>query len=201
MSKQRDVQHVTTRGGRGARRRILDTATELFYREGINATGVERLAAEASVSKRTLYQHFPSKTAVVEEYLRGIQQGVGDPIHPEPDASNQIPRARLLALFDSPAPGGPPMRGCPFHNAAVEAGKAMPEVQEIVHAHKRNYIDGLTGLARHAGAADPQLLGNQLAVLYEGAAALSTSLDDRAPWAHAQAAAQTLIDQAVGPRD
>ena len=42
---------------------------ELFYREGIDATGVERLAAESSVSKRTLYQHFPSKTAVVEEYL------------------------------------------------------------------------------------------------------------------------------------
>ncbi len=61
---------VPTKGGRGARQRILQTAAELFYRDGINATGVERLAAESSVSKRTLYQHFPSKTAVVEEYLR-----------------------------------------------------------------------------------------------------------------------------------
>ena len=55
----------TTRGGRGARQRILDAAGELFYRVGINATGVERLATESSVSKRTLYQNFPSKTAVV----------------------------------------------------------------------------------------------------------------------------------------
>jgi AcrR family transcriptional regulator len=195
MNTQREAQ-TSARGGRGARRRILDTATELFYHDGINATGVERLASEASVSKRTLYQHFPSKTAVVEEYLRAIQQGVGDPIQPRPDADEKEPRARILALFDSPPAGGT-MRGCPFHNAAVEAAEIMPEVQGIVHTHKRNYINGLTKLAKQAGAANPRMLGNQLAVLYEGAAALSTSLNDRAPWAHARKAAQTLIDQAV----
>jgi AcrR family transcriptional regulator len=195
MNTQREAQ-TSRRGGRGARRRILDTATELFYHEGINATGVERLASEASVSKRTLYQHFPSKTAVVEEYLRAIQQGVGDPIQPGPNADKQEPRARILALFDSPPEGGT-MRGCPFHNAAVEAAEAMPEVQDIVHSHKRNYINGLTKLAQQAGAANPRMLGSQLAVLYEGAAALSTSLNDRGPWAHARKAAQTLIDQAV----
>lgn len=185
---------MTTGGGRGARQRILDTATKLFYREGINATGVERLASEASVSKRTLYQHFPSKAAVVEEYLRAIQQGVGDPIQPGPEADRQAPRDRILALFDTPPE---PMRGCPFHNAAVEAADAMPEVQDIVHAHKQAYVDGLAKLARQAGAANPKLLANQLAVLHEGAAALSTSLADRAPWANAKKAAQTLLDQAI----
>jgi AcrR family transcriptional regulator len=196
MTTQRNAQTTAGRGGRGARRRILNTATELFYREGINATGVERLASEASVSKRTLYQHFPSKTAVVEEYLRAIQEGVGDPIQPGPDADNQDPRARILALFGNPPPGGQ-MRGCPFHNAAVEAAEDMPEVHDIVQIHKRNYINGLTKLAKQAGAANPKLLGNQLAVLYEGAAALSTSLNDRTPWAHARKAAQVLIDQSV----
>ena len=72
MATERDAQHTTSRGGRGARQRILDAAAELFYRQGINATGVERLATESSVSKRTLYQHFPSKMAVVEEYLRSF---------------------------------------------------------------------------------------------------------------------------------
>jgi AcrR family transcriptional regulator len=185
---------MSTQGGRGARQRILDTATRLFYHEGINATGVERLASEASVSKRTLYQHFPSKAAVVEEYLRAIRQGVGDPIQPGPDADRREPRARILALFDTPCG---PMRGCPFHNAAVEAAEAMPEVQDIVHAHKRDFVNGLAKLAKQAGAANPKLLSNQLAVLYEGAAALSTSLDDRAPWAHARKAAQTLLDQGI----
>jgi AcrR family transcriptional regulator len=189
MSKQQ----VATKGGRGARQRILNAAAELFYREGINATGVERLAAESSVSKRTLYQHFPSKTAVVEEYLRSIEGRVASPLA---DAGDQTPRERLLAVFQGPAGGGP-LRGCPFHNAAVEAAGSMPGVQEIVRTSKRNFIDGLTELANQAGAADPQLLGNELSVLYEGAAALATSLDDWSPWVHARAAAETLIDQAL----
>ncbi len=182
------------KGGRGARQRILDTAADLFYREGINATGVERLAAEASVSKRTLYQHFPSKTAVVEEYLRAVRERVGEPVHPDPDSADA--RTVLLGLFTTPPPGGR-MRGCPFHNAAVEAADDMPEIHEIVGDHKRAYINGLIRLAKAAGAANPKMLGNQLAVLYEGAAALSTSLDDRAAWTHARKAAQTLIDSAI----
>jgi AcrR family transcriptional regulator len=193
MSKQRVGQHETNRGGRGARQRILDAAAELFYREGINATGVERLAAESSVSKRTLYQHFPSKTAVVEEYLRSVEQRVANPAA----AAGQTPRERLLAVFDVPAARGGPLRGCPFHNAAVEAAGTMPVVQEIVRATKRNFADGLSELARQTGAAHPRLLGDQLAVLYEGAAALATSLDDSSSWAQARTAAETLIDQAT----
>jgi AcrR family transcriptional regulator len=190
MSKQ----DATSKGGRGARQRILDAAAQLFYREGINATGVERLAAESSVSKRTLYQHFPSKTAVVEAYLRGIEDRVASPAA---SADGLTPRERLLAVFEAPTARGGPLRGCPFHNAAVEAAGSMPGVQEIVRASKRSFVDGLTELANQAGAADPQLLGNELGVLYEGAAALATSLDDRSPWTPARAAAETLIDQAV----
>jgi AcrR family transcriptional regulator len=189
-------QPVKSKGGRGARQRILDAAAELFYREGINATGVERLAAESSVSKRTLYQHFPSKTAVVEEYLRSIEQRVADSVLAGTDG--QTPRERLLAVFEAPMGRSGPLRGCPFHNAAVEAAGAMPGVQEIVRTNKRGFISAVTELAKQAGAADPQLLGSELGVLYEGAAALSTSLDDGSPWASARAAAEALIDQAVG---
>jgi len=190
-------QQLTSRGGRGARQRILDAAADLFYREGINATGVERLAAESSVSKRTLYQHFPSKTAMVEEYLRSVEQGVADSLPPAADAGDQTPREQLLAVFEAPTARGGPLRGCPFHNAAVEAAGGMPGVQEIVRASKRAFIGRLTELAKQAGAADPQLLGNELGVLYEGAAALTTSLDDPSPWAPARAAAETLIDRAI----
>src|ERR1700761_8603666 len=147
MSKQA----VANKGGRGARQRILDTATELFYRDGINATGVERLAAESSVSKRTLYQHFPSKTAVVEEYLRSVEDRVANPLR----SAGQTPRERLLAVFQAPTARGGPLRGCPFHNAAVEAAGSMPGVREIVRANKRSFADALTELAQQAGAADP----------------------------------------------
>jgi len=187
-------QRAANKGGRGARQRILDAAAELFYREGINATGVERLAAESSVSKRTLYQHFPSKTAVVEAYLRGTEQRVAPALI---NTDEQPPRQRLLAFFDAPAVPGAPLRGCPFHNAAVEAAGTMPGVQDIVRTSKRSFADLLTELAEQAGAVDPRQLGDQLAVLYEGAAALSTSLDDPSPWANARTAAEALIDHAV----
>jgi AcrR family transcriptional regulator len=185
-----------TKGGRGARQRILDAAAELFYRDGINATGVERLAAESSVSKRTLYQHFPSKTAVVEEYLRGMDRRVADTVMQSDDT--QPARQRLLTAFDGHGAPGETFRGCPFHNAAVEAAGSMPEVQDIVRTSKLGFADWLTGLAQQAGAADPRQLGSQLAVLYEGAGALATSLDDPAPWARAKKAAEVLIDHALG---
>ncbi|WP_293003158.1 TetR/AcrR family transcriptional regulator [Mycobacterium sp.] len=185
-----------TRGGRGARQRILDTAAALFYRDGINATGVERLAAESSVSKRTLYQHFPSKTAVVEEYLRGMERHVVDTvIHSRDDLP---PRQRMLAAFDGRTAQTETFRGCPFHNAAVESAGTMPGVQDIVRASKLGFADWLTELAGQAGAADPRQLGNQLALLYEGAGALATSLDDVEPWTRAKKAAETLIDAAIG---
>jgi AcrR family transcriptional regulator len=187
---------VPAKGGRGARQRILDAAAELFYRDGINATGVERLAAESSVSKRTLYQHFPSKTAVVEEYLRGMEQRVADTVMHADDG--ETPRQRLLAVFDGHTAPGETFRGCPFHNAAVEAAGSMSGVQDIVRSSKLGFADWLTELAGQAGAADPRQLANQLAVLYEGAGALATSLDDSAPWARAKRAAEVLIDYALG---
>jgi AcrR family transcriptional regulator len=186
------------RGGRGARARIMTAASELFYFEGINATGVERIASRASVSKRTLYRYFPSKTALVEEYLQGLRQQAGEAGGASPDIPDPTPRARLLALFELSDADNGRMRGCPFHNAAVEAAGVMPGVEHIVHLHKRDYIDGLNELARQAGAADPEMLGNQIALLYEGASGLSTSLNDPAPWTRARAAAEALIDQATG---
>lgn len=73
----------------------------------------------------------------------------------------------------------------------------MPGVQEIVRATKHNFIAALTELAKLAGVTDPQLLASQLAVLYEGAASLATSLDDSSPWTQAHTAAETLINQAL----
>jgi AcrR family transcriptional regulator len=197
MTSLTEKQEPTRGAGRGARRRILAAAAELFYFEGINATGVDLIASRASVSKRTLYQHFPSKAAVVEEYLRQLRQGASEA---DGTPATATPRAQLLALFELSDGVDARMRGCPFHNAAVEAADAMPGVERIVHLHKRDYVDGLIELARGAGAEDPEMLGNQVALLYEGAAALSTSLNDPVPWAQARATAEVLIDQAVGSR-
>jgi AcrR family transcriptional regulator len=178
-----------------ARERILSAARSLFYREGIHATGVEHIAQEARVSKRTLYQHFPSKTQLVEEYLRRIHETGGMPNEKALDAPGASPRNRLLAIFDSPPTDR--FRGCPFHNAAVEAADGMPGVHDVVHEHKLQFIARLTDVAAEAGARDPYQLGRQLAVLFEGATALATSLNDTAAVLHARSAAEVLIDSVL----
>jgi AcrR family transcriptional regulator len=183
------------RGGRGARERILTAATTLFHRKGIHATGVERLIEHAHVSKRTFYEHFSSKNDLVEEYLRRIHQGGGMPSEQAIDTADASPRGRILAIFDG-APRSR-LRGCPFHNAAVEAADAMPGVEDIVREHKLDFTARLIHSATEAGARDPYRLGNQLAVLFEGALALATSLNDASPLLHARSAAETLIDAAT----
>jgi AcrR family transcriptional regulator len=184
-------------GEGSARDRILAAARTLFYRDGIHATGVERLAEHAKSSKRTLYQHFSSKDRVVEEYLRGIHESGGMPNEKALDTVDTTPRNRLLAIFD-----GPPtdrFRGCPFHNAAVEAADEMRGVHDVVHEHKLWFIGRLTEVATEVGATDPYLLARQLAVLFEGAVALATSLNDTVALLYARSAAEVLIDAAVRP--
>jgi AcrR family transcriptional regulator len=183
------------RGGRGARERIENAAAQLFYRHGIHATGVELIAQQANVSKRTLYQHFPSKSELVENYLRRFDAAGGTP-NEQRLADTKLPaRERLLAIFEPPR--AEVVRGCPFHNAAVESAGALPHADAIVRSHKREFTRRLVDVAREAGAADPELLGRQLAVLFEGTTAMATSLNEPAPAGHARAAAAILIDAAV----
>ncbi|MGW5060472.1 TetR/AcrR family transcriptional regulator [Streptomyces sp. NPDC004096] len=191
------------RGGRGARERILAAAAALFYEEGIQATGVARLVETAEVSTRTFYQHFPTKTALVEEYLRSYEARLSQRIEQYLTRDGLTPKDQLLALFAmvADAASGPSgrttTRGCPLHNAAVEAAGTMPDVRELVQRHKQGLVRLLTDIAARAGADDPERLGRHLAVLLEGATALSTSLDSPHPRHDALDAARVLIDQAL----
>jgi AcrR family transcriptional regulator len=189
---QKDAQPLPGSGRPRPRDRILSAAAGLFYVEGINATGVELIASEAGVSKRTLYKYFPSKLVLVEQYLAYLREFVVDPRRGQAEG----PRERLIQLFTIPEPGDGRLRGCPFHNAAVEAASAMPEVAEYVHTQKRAFADAIIDLCRDYGAPDPSLLGHQIALLYEGAAALSTSLNDVEPWAYARTTVEMLLDRA-----
>jgi AcrR family transcriptional regulator len=181
-------------GGRGARERIERAAAQLFYRNGIHATGVELIAQQANVSKRTLYQHFASKNDLVDNYLRAIDTRGVAPGKRLSDTSLPA-QERLLGIFEGTR--GEVLRGCPFHNAAVESAGLLASTDKIVRTHKREFARRLIDVARDAGAVDPHLLGQQLAVLFEGATALATSLNDSAPYVHARAAAAALIDAAL----
>jgi AcrR family transcriptional regulator len=193
MTDATDSRPGARRKGRGARERITAAASEMFYRRGIHATGVDALIHQAEVSKRTFYAHFPSKDELVETYLRGIAERGGSPMERRLEL-DLAPRERLLAIFDAVTVRR--FRGCPFHNAVVEAAGQHEAVDDIVRAHKQRFTERLTAVAGDAGAADPWQLAQQLLVLFEGATALATTLNDTSPLVHARGAAAHLIDLA-----
>ena len=185
---------VAQRGGRGARERILASAGRLFYRHGIHATGIAALTEDAHVSTRTFYQHFASKDALVEAYLRRYETDMPLPVTQVLSRGDRPAAERLLAVFGPAEPAaGDVVRGCPFHNAAVEAAGDMPDVARVVERAKRAFRDQLIAVAAEAGAADPGRLGSQLAVVYEGATALATSCNDGTAFSDARDAASVLI--------
>jgi AcrR family transcriptional regulator len=184
-------------GGRGARERILAAARELFYQQGITATGISELCEVAHVSRRTLYQHFPGKDELIAAYLDAF---AGDPTHP-PEAvlarADLAPRARLLELFSALAEGPRPLRGDPFVNAAIEVSDPRALAHRLAGEHGRRMAVRLADLARAAGARDPDTIGRRLALLYAGAAAQVVALDSPQPATDAQAMAAALLQQAI----
>lgn len=184
-------------GGRGARARILQASRVLFGERGITTTGVAELSAAAEVSKRTLYQYFPSKDDVVVAYLRAFEE---EPtLGPEGVLARTelSPRARLLELFAALGEQQPPTRGCPFVNAAVELADPAHPAHRFAAEHKRRFTDRLTDIARDAGARPAEQVGRRLALLYDGAAAqmVVTGSAESAPEAFAMAAA--LLREAI----
>jgi AcrR family transcriptional regulator len=180
--------------GRGARERILRAATRLFYVHGINATGVNELHREAGVSLRTLYNHFASKDDVVVAYLERTVDVAGSSL----DRTDLSPRERLLSIFTGhPRQAGEPHRGCPMINASVELADPDHPAHRYSAERKVLFAERLADIAREAGAADPESLGQQLALLYDGASARSTVLNSDEPQKVALELAARLIDAAL----
>lgn len=177
------------RRGRGAVERILTASQQLFRDQGINRTGMDQLCAVAQVSKRTAYQHFSSKDDLVAEYLRRFDPEVMPGVF---DRTDLTPRARLLAAFD--LPDSTPM--CPYIAASVELHDPEHPASRYARDYKIALAARLADTAREAGAADPEQLGEQLALLLDGAAARSRVLDG-ASFPTAAAIAAILIDNAL----
>jgi AcrR family transcriptional regulator len=177
----------------GARHRILAAASDLFYRKGILATGVEELAETAHVSKRTLYQQFPSKDAVVVAYLDGITfDDLGPAMTGLLDTSRPA-RQRLIGLFTP----GSLLRGCPFLNATAELADPAHPARIASARHKQAFIRRLTEVTAEAGARDPEALAYQLSVLSDGARAQAVALGSARPLDYARQAAESLLRHAL----
>jgi len=146
------------------RRRILDTAAELFYREGVRGVGVDRIAAESDVAKMTLYAHFKSKDELVVAWLRRRDEEWMSWLESAVERRNGT---GLLAVFDAMREWfeKPDFRGCAFINAHAELGWSNPAAAEIVTSHKHALTEYLARLARSEGAAEPEALARELLLL------------------------------------
>jgi AcrR family transcriptional regulator len=191
-----EVRPIRRRKGRGAHERILAAATLLYSRQGINATGMDQLSEEAHVSKRTLYAHFANKDELVRAYLQHLEDK-----QPLPTAvlkQSELPaRERLLLIFDGGF-GDPTLnRGCPFLNAAVEIPDPDHPTHVMARDHKLNFARELTKVAGEAGAHNPKVLGDQLALLWDGAAVRGMVLNSTQTGQQARVIAAILIDAAI----
>jgi len=154
-----------------ARERILDTAYDLFSRRGIRAVGIDAIIAQSGVARMTLYRHFGSKEALVLAFLeRRDERWTRSWLQAEVEHRADDPAERLLAVFDVFGEWfrRADFEGCSFINVMLEA--ADPE--DPVHRAGRDYLAAirgyLEGLARQAGAADPDDLARKWHILMKG---------------------------------
>ena len=187
-------------GRRSPRERLLEAAGELFYAEGVQSVGIDRVIERAGVAKASLYSTFGSKEELVRAYLDERHARVVARLRAAVDAVDPAdPVARILAVFDAQAEifRGPHFHGCAFTAAAAEAPRDG-RINEAARAYRREIRELFTELATEAGAPDPPLLGSQLQLLYDGGAA-SANLDrDPSIAGPVRDAARVLIAASLG---
>lgn len=183
-----------------ARERIFGTASELFYKRGIRAVGVETIAAEAHTTKMGLYRNFPSKDELVAEWLRSHDRRFWETWDAMSKRFPHNPRRQLTTAFRllSEHVADPGARGCAMANAAVEITEKDHPARKVIEAHKRKLRERLAELCVQAGAREPELLADQLFLLMEGAQSITVTLGVRGPARNVGPAAEALIRTQLG---
>jgi AcrR family transcriptional regulator len=169
------------------RQRILETADRLFYGQGIRAVGVDTIAAEIGISKRTLYNYFPSKDDLIVAYLsRRIRPA---------QASDRPPAEQILGDFErlerSFASGV--FRGCPFVNAVAELKEPRHAANKLAIAFKEQRRIWFRELLTRLDVVDANGMATQLMLLVDGAIAAALVRGDPKVARAAREAASVLL--------
>ena len=183
---------------RSARERILEAASELFYQEGTQNVGIDRIIAESGVAKMSLYNNFKSKDDLIAAYLdkRGAEWEAF--LAAKLTNVEAEPQEKMLLIFDILAKWAakPEFRGCAFINSSVElANPEHPGFQIAVH-HKKVTLDCLKNLATEAELSNPEAIAEQLMILVEGSIVMAMMQGTPAPMKQAKQAAKILLEAA-----
>jgi AcrR family transcriptional regulator len=185
-----------------ARQRLLAAAGELFYKEGVQSVGIDRVIERAGVAKASLYGNFKGKDDLVRAYLDARYQARRAAIEAKV-ALHKAPREKMLAVFDvmAEALARPDYRGCVFARASAEMA-ADASGRKVCRDARIWTRELFASLAKDAGAIKPDALATQLLLLYDGAAASAQFDRDPTPATStaAKTAAALLIDAACAKR-
>lgn len=177
------------------RERILQAASDLFYRHGIRAVGVDLIAEAAGTNKMTLYRHFDSKDELVAEYLRRLAAEAVAHIEElkakHPGKPCETLRAWLAEMATHVASGDE--RGCPLSNAAIELPEKDHPARKVIEQLKNAQRDQLIAICEEANLTEPDLLADELFLLLEGARVTAQSLGPKGMDARLMRMGEALI--------
>jgi AcrR family transcriptional regulator len=149
---------------------LLATATRIFYAEGLHSVGIDRIVAEAKVTRATLYRHFPSKDDLVVAYLQGVhemERGSLDKALTSGLPADDVLRAVAKSIADGIR--SDQFRGCAFLNAVAEYPDPEHPVHQAVLAHREWFLSIVTDLLTQVGENAPELAGRHFVMLRDGA--------------------------------
>jgi AcrR family transcriptional regulator len=188
-----------------ARDRILQAASELFYRDGILTSGVDRLIALANVAKATFYRHFPSKNDLVLAWLQGQDARWIDLVVPELEGRAETPLQRLVGFWDVLGDWleQHDFQGCPFLNPVVEIRDPDASARREVDSYVGEVEDYFHRTAEAAGSTDPAEVARQLRDIAMGLFMAIRVERSRAPIERARSSAIGLLALSLGttPRE
>jgi len=181
-----------------AKARLLAAANELFYAEGIQSVGIDRVIEHAGVAKATLYSAFGNKEGLIRAYLQARHDATSERMTKELESRYKTAKERLVGVFEvqglSFTDAG--FRGCAFISANAD-GPNIPAVEETSQ-HYREWVHALfLDLAIEAGAEKPKLLAQQLVLLYDGSGISAWLDNDLAAGSTARTMAAAMVEAAI----
>jgi len=181
-----------------AKQRILDTANELFYGEGIRVVGIDRLISVSSVTKATFYKHYGSKDALILRYIRGRHEAmraeITEVVDEAADAESALRHIVSSLVASIPLPG---FRGCAFLNAAAEFPDPQHPVRDVVTSHREWYTDVIAGLLSRMGHPMPGDGADEFLLAVDGAQVGGYAGDPIAATTSLQRAVDRILAEAV----
>ena len=180
------------------RDQLIDTALDLFCRDGFHATGIDKILAQSGVAKMTMYKHFKSKDELILAALHRRDETFRNDFMRQVERRGKTPGQRLLAIFDVMGDWicGRGFTGCTFINASAEYADPDDPIHAAAAEHKRLVLGYVLGLATDAGAKDAHALAQGLMPLAEGAIVMAQVSGHTEAAAQAKKTAEILLADA-----